>query len=132
MLAPDVLENLRAMAAALEAEFGPINEVRQENSVGPVVSQELIYQTFLLVLIAAVAIMIWYMGPYIPFLEPALNRVILIVIVIECLSSAETARLRISHSVRLRPAYTARVRNRHRAPARAHTIRRRDPSCGEP
>jgi preprotein translocase subunit SecF len=33
--------------------------VRQENSVGPVVSQELVYQTFLLVLIAAGAIMIW-------------------------------------------------------------------------
>ncbi len=47
------------LAAALQAEFGPINEVRQENSVGPVVSQELIYQTFLLVLIAAGAIMIW-------------------------------------------------------------------------
>ena len=47
------------LAAALQAEFGPINEVRQENSVGPVVSQELVYQTFLLVLIAAVAIMIW-------------------------------------------------------------------------
>ncbi|MEX1296042.1 MAG: protein translocase subunit SecF [Candidatus Limnocylindrales bacterium] len=47
------------LAAALQAEFGPINEVRQENSVGPVVSQELVYQTFLLVLIAAGAIMIW-------------------------------------------------------------------------
>ena len=47
------------LAAALQAEFGPIDEVRQENSVGPVVSQELIYQTLLLVLMAAVAIMLW-------------------------------------------------------------------------
>ncbi len=47
------------LAAALQAEFGPIDEVRQENSVGPVVSQELIYQTLLLVLMAAGAIMIW-------------------------------------------------------------------------
>jgi preprotein translocase subunit SecF len=47
------------LATALQAEFGPIDEVRQENSVGPVVSQELIYQTFLLVLMAAGAIMVW-------------------------------------------------------------------------
>jgi preprotein translocase SecF subunit len=47
------------LAVALQSEFGPIDEVRQENSVGPVVSQELIYQTFLLVLIAAAAIMAW-------------------------------------------------------------------------
>ncbi len=47
------------LATALQDEFGPIDEVRQENSVGPVVSQELIYQTFLLVLIAAAAIMVW-------------------------------------------------------------------------
>ena len=50
---------LGELATALQAEFGPIDEVRQENSVGPVVSQELIYQTFLLILIAAGAIMIW-------------------------------------------------------------------------
>jgi preprotein translocase SecF subunit len=47
------------LAVALQAEFGAIDEVRQENSVGPVVSQELIYQTFLLVLMASAAIMIW-------------------------------------------------------------------------
>ncbi len=47
------------LAAALQGEFGPIDEVRQENSVGPIVSQELIYQTFLLVLMAAGAIMVW-------------------------------------------------------------------------
>jgi len=43
-------------AVPTEGKFG---EVRQENSVGPVVSQELIYQTLLLVLMAAVAIMLW-------------------------------------------------------------------------
>ena len=47
------------LATALQDQFGPISEVRQENSVGPIVSQELIYQTFLLVLMAAVAIMLW-------------------------------------------------------------------------
>jgi preprotein translocase subunit SecF len=47
------------LAAALQAQFGAIDEVRQENSVGPVVSQELIWQTFTLILMAAVAIMIW-------------------------------------------------------------------------
>jgi len=47
------------LAAALQEDFGPIDEVRQENSVGPVVSQELIWQTFMLVLMAAVAIMLW-------------------------------------------------------------------------
>ncbi len=47
------------LATALQAAFGPIDEVRQENSVGPVVSAELMQQTFLLILMAAVAIMIW-------------------------------------------------------------------------
>jgi preprotein translocase SecF subunit len=47
------------LATALQEEFGRIDEVRQENSVGPVVSQELIWQTVMLILIAAVAIMLW-------------------------------------------------------------------------
>ncbi len=47
------------LAAALVAEFGPIDEVRQQTSVGPVVSQELIQQTFLLILMGAVGIMLW-------------------------------------------------------------------------
>jgi len=47
------------LAAALIAEFGPIDEVRQQTSVGPVVSQELIQQTFLLILMGAVGIMLW-------------------------------------------------------------------------
>ena len=48
-----------ALATALQQEFGAIDEVRQENSVGPVVSAELVQQTFLLILMAAAAIMIW-------------------------------------------------------------------------
>lgn len=47
------------LATALQAAFGPIDEVRQQNSVGPVVSAELIQQTFLLILFAALAIMAW-------------------------------------------------------------------------
>ena len=47
------------LATALQAAFGPIDEVRQENSVGPVVSAELVQQTVLLILMAAAAIMIW-------------------------------------------------------------------------
>lgn len=47
------------LATALQEEFGPINEVRQANSVGPVVSAELIQQTFLLIVFAAAAIMVW-------------------------------------------------------------------------
>ncbi|HSM34633.1 MAG TPA: protein translocase subunit SecF, partial [Anaerolineae bacterium] len=47
------------LATALQEAFGRIDEVRQENSVGPVVSAELVQQTFLLILMAAAAIMIW-------------------------------------------------------------------------
>ncbi|MFO1538861.1 MAG: protein translocase subunit SecF [Chloroflexota bacterium] len=48
-----------ALATALVASFGPIDEVRQLTSVGPVVSAELIQQTFLLILMGAVGIMLW-------------------------------------------------------------------------
>lgn len=47
------------LADALQAAFGPIDEVRQQTSVGPVVSGELIQQTFLLILIGTIAIMAW-------------------------------------------------------------------------
>jgi preprotein translocase SecF subunit len=47
------------LATTLQERFGPIDEVRQENSVGPVVSTELVWQTLVLVLMAAGAIMIW-------------------------------------------------------------------------
>lgn len=46
-----------ALAAALQESFGPIDEVRQQNSVGPVVSAELVQQTILLILFASLAIM---------------------------------------------------------------------------
>jgi len=45
--------------AALEAAYGPIDEVRQSTSVGPVVSAELIQQTFLLIIMGALGIMAW-------------------------------------------------------------------------
>jgi len=48
-----------ALATALQERFGRIDEVRQQNSVGPVVSNELVQQTFLLILFASLAIMIW-------------------------------------------------------------------------
>jgi preprotein translocase SecF subunit len=48
-----------ALATVLQERFGRIDEVRQQNSVGPVVSNELIQQTFLLILFASVAIMGW-------------------------------------------------------------------------
>jgi preprotein translocase SecF subunit len=47
------------LATALQERFGPIDEVRQQNSVGPVVSNELIQQTILLIIFAAAAIMAW-------------------------------------------------------------------------
>lgn len=47
------------LATALVARFGPIDEVRQQTTVGPVVSGELIQQTFLLILMGAGVIMLW-------------------------------------------------------------------------
>jgi len=48
-----------ALATALVERFGPIDEVRQQTTVGPVVSGELIQQTFLLILMGALVIMLW-------------------------------------------------------------------------
>ena len=50
---------LKPVQAALEAAFGPIDETLELTSVGPVVSAELIQQTFLLILMGAVGIMLW-------------------------------------------------------------------------
>ena len=50
---------LGEVAAKLQAQFGPIDEVRQITSVGPVVSAELIQQTFLLIIMGALGIMAW-------------------------------------------------------------------------
>ncbi|MFN8621763.1 MAG: protein translocase subunit SecF [Chloroflexota bacterium] len=47
------------LASAMVAAFGPIDEVRQQTSVGPVVSSELIQQTFVLILMGALGIMAW-------------------------------------------------------------------------
>ena len=44
---------------ALEAAFGPIDEELELTTVGPVVSAELIQQTFLLILMGALGIMLW-------------------------------------------------------------------------
>ncbi len=44
---------------ALEAAFGPIDQQLELTSVGPVVSAELIQQTFLLILMGALGIMLW-------------------------------------------------------------------------
>jgi preprotein translocase subunit SecF len=47
------------LAAALQERFGPIDEVRQQDSVGAVVSAELMQQTFLLIIFASLGIMAW-------------------------------------------------------------------------
>ena len=48
-----------ALATALQEEFGRIDEVRQQDSVGAVVSAELIQQTFMLIIFASLGIMGW-------------------------------------------------------------------------
>jgi preprotein translocase SecF subunit len=47
------------LATRLQEEFGPIDEVRQQDSVGAVVSSELMQQTFLLIIFASLGIMAW-------------------------------------------------------------------------
>jgi preprotein translocase subunit SecF len=48
-----------ALATALQDRFGRIDEVRQQDSVGAVVSAELIQQTFMLIIFASLGIMAW-------------------------------------------------------------------------
>jgi preprotein translocase SecF subunit len=48
-----------ALAAALQQRFGPVDEVRQQDSVGAIVSAELLQQTFLLIIFASLGIMAW-------------------------------------------------------------------------
>jgi preprotein translocase subunit SecF len=50
---------LGEIATALQAAFGPIDEVRQITTVGAVLSTELLQQTFILVVIGALAVMLW-------------------------------------------------------------------------
>jgi len=54
-----VAGKLKEVQPALEAAFGPIAQTLELTSVGPVVSAELIQQTFLLILMGAVGIMLW-------------------------------------------------------------------------
>ncbi len=55
----EVTGKLKEVQPALEAAFGPISQTLELTSVGPVVSAELIQQTFLLILMGAVGIMLW-------------------------------------------------------------------------
>jgi preprotein translocase subunit SecF len=50
---------LAEVKTALETEFGPIDEELELTTIGPVVSGELIQQTFLLVLLGSLGIMLW-------------------------------------------------------------------------
>ncbi|MDQ3406690.1 MAG: protein translocase subunit SecF [Chloroflexota bacterium] len=50
---------LGALAAALEERFGPIDEVRQESSVGPVISQEVVTGAILLIALGSIGILLW-------------------------------------------------------------------------
>ncbi len=50
---------LGALAAALEERFGPIDEVRQESSVGPVISQEVVTGAILLIFLGSIGILLW-------------------------------------------------------------------------
>jgi preprotein translocase subunit SecF len=54
-----VTGKLKEVQPALEAAFGPISQTLEFTTVGPVVSAELIQQTFLLILMGAVGIMLW-------------------------------------------------------------------------
>ncbi len=54
-----VTGRLKEIQPALEAAFGPVAQTLELTSVGPVVSAELIQQTFLLILMGALGIMLW-------------------------------------------------------------------------
>jgi preprotein translocase SecF subunit len=47
------------LAAALVAKFGPIDEVRQEATIGPLISAELGQQAILLVILGSIGILAW-------------------------------------------------------------------------
>ncbi|CAN5408985.1 hypothetical protein BH20CHL6_BH20CHL6_12020 [soil metagenome] len=50
---------LGALASVLQDRFGPIDDVRQQTSVGPVISQELTQQALLLLVLGSVGILAW-------------------------------------------------------------------------
>ncbi len=47
------------VAAALEAAFGPIDDVSQATAVGPIISRDLINQALLLILVGSAGILAW-------------------------------------------------------------------------
>ncbi|MDP8904828.1 MAG: protein translocase subunit SecF, partial [Chloroflexota bacterium] len=52
-------DELSQLRAALEAEFGPIAEVRQEATIGPVISAELGQQAVVLIILGSLGILGW-------------------------------------------------------------------------
>jgi preprotein translocase subunit SecF len=50
---------LAALRFALEEEFGPIDEVRQEANIGPVISGELAQQALVLIIVGSLGILGW-------------------------------------------------------------------------
>ncbi len=50
---------LGEVATALQDRFGPIDEVRQESNVGPIVSQEVTTQALILIALGSVGILLW-------------------------------------------------------------------------
>jgi preprotein translocase subunit SecF len=57
--APPTQGRLGELREALEAEFGPIDEVRQEATIGPVISAELGQQAILLIILGSAGILGW-------------------------------------------------------------------------
>ena len=50
---------LGEVATALQDRFGPIDEVRQESNVGPIVSQEVTTQALILIGLGSIGILLW-------------------------------------------------------------------------
>ena len=51
--------DLGRLATALQAELGPIESVRQQTTVGPVISAELIQQALVLIAVGSLGILLW-------------------------------------------------------------------------
>ena len=50
---------LGRLATALQAELGPIDSIRQQTTVGPVISTELIWNALVLILVGSIGILTW-------------------------------------------------------------------------
>jgi preprotein translocase SecF subunit len=50
---------LGALAAAMQAKFGPISDIRQQTTIGPIISSELTQQAILLVILGSIGILLW-------------------------------------------------------------------------